>query len=437
MRRELAIALRARITWLVAAISALLVGHGFVLAVDLYSAASRSALANALQTKEMDPLAGIVRPSLGGLDLSISLFVPLIAARVLSVEKERRTFGALCLLEGSTDRVIGQKLVAALCAAQLVFVAPVGVFVAYAALGGHLDLIETAWALAGEGLHLALVTAIAVAAAAWTRTFPQAAAVSVGLSLTSWAIDASEGFAALAWLGGASVWSIERQLDPFQRGVASLGAVAWLMTATAVAYVVALGGARFGSSTGRRVVLIAGPAALAATLLFGAATSHRGFDWTEQRRVSLPPEVAERLRKLARPLAIDVFLDRDDSRRRQLESDTLAKLYLARPDLVVRAPLDDAQSVAEARHGEDYGRIVIHVGSSTKETRSTSRREIVTLIFDAAGMPVPAWTQPSYRGFPFVVERSRRTLLTGIAYLLIPGVLLATGFMLTRRRPTR
>src|SRR5262249_39809207 len=37
VRRELAIVLGARVTWLVAAISALLVGHGFVLALDLYT----------------------------------------------------------------------------------------------------------------------------------------------------------------------------------------------------------------------------------------------------------------------------------------------------------------------------------------------------------------------------------------------------------------
>jgi hypothetical protein len=75
MRRELAIALRARLVWVIAALSALLVGHGFMLAVDLFSASSRSALAAALQTREMDPLAGIVRPTLGGLDLALVLFL--------------------------------------------------------------------------------------------------------------------------------------------------------------------------------------------------------------------------------------------------------------------------------------------------------------------------------------------------------------------------
>ena len=41
MRREIAIALRARATWVAAALAALLTGHGFVLAVDLFSNANR------------------------------------------------------------------------------------------------------------------------------------------------------------------------------------------------------------------------------------------------------------------------------------------------------------------------------------------------------------------------------------------------------------
>jgi len=97
LRRELAIVMRARITWLAAALSALLVGHGFVLAIDLYSAGSRSVLSNTLAAREFDPLAGIVRPLLGGLYLSVSLLAPLVAARAIAIEKERRTFRPLLL----------------------------------------------------------------------------------------------------------------------------------------------------------------------------------------------------------------------------------------------------------------------------------------------------------------------------------------------------
>ena len=437
MRRELAIALRAPVTWVVAALSALLVGHGFILSVDLYSASSRSAFASALQAREMDPLAGVVRPTLGGLDLAISLFVPLVAARILSADKERRTFGALCLLEGSSDRVVVEKLCAGVAASALSFIAPVVAFVVFHAVGAHIDAIETSSALAGEGLHLVLIAAVSLAAASWTRTLAQAATLGIMISLSSWAIDAAEDFAALAWLGGASSWSIERQLAPFQRGILSVGSLVWLIAATAAATVLALTGARFDGSRIRRSAIGGATIVVTGLILVAAANSHRAYDWTEQRRASLPPAAVRGLRAIRAPLSMDVFLDRDDSRRRQLESDVIGKLYLARPDLTVRMPLDARESVTEVQREPDYGRILIHVGPSTKETRSTSRREIVGLIFDAAGKPLPDWTLPSYEGFPFVTEGARRMVLVLLAYVVVPVAFLTTAVVLTRRRSIR
>jgi ABC-type transport system involved in multi-copper enzyme maturation permease subunit len=437
MRRELGIALRSRVTWLFASLSALLVGHGFLLAVDLYSAASRSALASSLQTREMDPLAGIVRPTLGGLDLALTLLAPLVAARVLAVEKERGTFGALCLLEGSADRVVLKKLVAALAATGLSFVAPLAAFIAFRAAGAHLDAIETGLALAGEALHLVLVVSVSIAAAAWTRTLAQAASLGVVVSVTSWAIDAAEGFAALAWLGGASAWSIERHLAPFQRGVVSLGSLAWLVVATAGAVALAITGARFDWSPLRRAAVTGATIVATGVLLVTVARSRRAYDWTEQRRASLPPAAVDGLRRIPQSIALDVYLDRDDSRRRELESDVVAKLYLARPDVTVRVPLDDRTAVAEAERDPEYGRIVVRVGSSSRETRSTSRREIVSLVFEAAGMPLPVWSAPTYNGFPFVADGARRGMLGLFAYFIVPFGLLTTGAVLTRRRSAR
>src|SRR2546426_930451 len=124
LARELAIVLRARVTWLQAALSALLVGHGFVLAIDLYSAGSRSALAGRLMSREFDPLLGLVRPTLGGLYLALSLLGPLVAARPLAVEKERRTFAALLLQTGAPVRLAVTKAAVALVGVALQLVGP-------------------------------------------------------------------------------------------------------------------------------------------------------------------------------------------------------------------------------------------------------------------------------------------------------------------------
>lgn len=433
MRRELAIALRARATWLVAALAALLVGHGFVLAVDLFSSASRSALAGSLQSRELDPLAGVVRPTFGGVDLALVLLGPIVAARVLSIEKERGGFGALCLQTGSTTRVLLHKAVAAWIATSLIVIPALACFLTYRWAGGHVDAIETAVATLGEVLHLSVVVAIAIAAAAWTTTFAQAATVAIVFSLSSWMIEAGGGFAALAWIGRAESWSIERKVAVFQRGTLSLGALGWLIALAGTAIALAIVGVRIDWQLRRRAAIAVPIVGLGLILLAALTRVRRGYDWTEERRASLPPAVVSALRTIPSPIAVDVFLDRDDSRRRQLEADTLTKLVLARPDVVLTFPLDQ-HPAALAMHEEGYGRIVLRVGERRRETRSTSRRELITLILEAAGTSSPDWATPPYPGYPHVVEGARRSVVLVAAYGLFPLALLGAGLALSRRR---
>src|SRR5439155_325000 len=256
-----------------------------------------------------------------GLYLAVSLLGPLVAARALAVEKERRTFRALLLQTGRPLGLVAAKSVAALAGVALQLVAPLVLLAMWRLAGGHLAAAETATAFLGYALYVAMVAAIAVAAAAWTETLAQAATLAVLVVAASWAIDASEGFAALAELG----------------------------------------------------------------------------------RGSLPPAAARQLAALPGSITLDVYLDRDDARRRQLEADVLAKLRLARPDLEVRMPTDEQADATEAGRDEGYGRVVVHAGGGTRETRSTSRREIVSLIFEAAGYQLPDWSQPEYPGYPLVI----------------------------------
>jgi hypothetical protein len=131
-----------------------------------------------------------------------------------------------------------------------------------------------------------------------------------------------------------------------------------------------------------------------------------------------------------------VWLDRDDARRQQLERDALAKLRVARADLEVSYPTDAAESASEADRTGPYGVIRIRVGDAERETWSTSRRELVTLIFEAAGRSLPDWSQPDYLGYPLVVEGSRRRALASLAYLGLPLGLVIAGWFATRRSRT-
>ena len=432
LSRELAIVLRARVTWLQATLAAFLVGHGFVLAVDLYTAGSRSALTQRLMAREFDPLLGIVRPTLGGLYLAISLLGPLVAARPLAVEKERRTFGALLLQVGAPGRLVAAKAAAALVGVGLQLIAPVVLLAAWWSIGGHLGAQETAVAFLAYALYLLVIVGVTSAAAAWTDTLAQAATLALVVVVVSWAIDASEGFAALAWLGRALDWSVTTHLGPMERGTLWVGAVLWMDVVALGALALAWVGVRTDLAWPRRLAAVL---AVVLATAGGGTLAHqvrRTFDLTEDCRASLPPAAALGLRELPGHPVLEVYLDRDDARRRQLETDTLAKLRIARPDLEVKTPTDARSDVGEAERDDGYGRIVVHAGGGTRETYSTSRREIVTLLFEAAGQPLPDWLQPEYPGYPLVVAGPRRTALVVLAYLGLPLMLLGAGWLMTR-----
>jgi ABC-type transport system involved in multi-copper enzyme maturation permease subunit len=243
IRRELGIVLGAPATWAVLALAALLIGHGFVLALDLFAAASRSAMGQRLMRRELDPLLGIVRPTFGGVQLAAALLLPILAARPLAMEKERNSFAALALTVGSTDRVIAAKLIAAWLSAALLLAIPVALLTGFVLAGGHLASGETLVTFLGYGLFVALIASASVAGAAATRSFAQAATLGMLLSLGSWAIDASEGFSALAWLGSFASLSVGAQLAGFEHGVLAFGGLAWLMSTI----VTVVGRARVGA----------------------------------------------------------------------------------------------------------------------------------------------------------------------------------------------
>jgi hypothetical protein len=171
--------------------------------------------------------------------------------------------------------------------------------------------------------------------------------------------------------------------------------------------------------------------------MMGAGRVRTAYDGTESQRASLPGPVRDGLSNLPGPIELDVYLDRDDARRRQVESDALQKLVLARSDIAIHMPLDREDRPSEAERSDDYGRIVVRAGRGLRETRSTSRRELVTLIFEAAGRELPQWTQPSYPGFPVVIEGTRRQCLVALAYVGIPIALIMVGLRLTQRRTAR
>jgi hypothetical protein len=219
-----------------------------------------------------------------------------------------------------------------------------------------------------------------------------------------------------------------------ERGTLAVGASLWFVALVAGALGLAYVGARFDLPRPRRAV--AAMAMLAATLAAGGL-AHRVrsiVDATELRRASLPPAAARALGELPGRVRFEVWLDRDDARRRQLESDVLAKVRIARPNVDIRMPLDERAAPAEGEREPGYGRIIIEAGAGRRETYSAGRKELVTLIFEAAGRTLPDWSQPEYPGYPLALAGARRTFVLVIAYAAIPLGLLVIGGLFTRSR---
>jgi ABC-2 type transport system permease protein len=183
MRRDLAIALGSPAPWLAAAVAALIVGHSFVLAIDLYTAASRSVEAGALMAREFDPLLGVTRPTYGGAAFCLTLVGPLVAARVLAVEAERHTLQARLLAVASPLRLLAAKITAAWLALAVFMVPVVFTMALWVGSGGHLGLAELATLLAGGLLHALFLACVSTAAAAWTRGVTPAATLALAASL--------------------------------------------------------------------------------------------------------------------------------------------------------------------------------------------------------------------------------------------------------------
>jgi hypothetical protein len=430
LRRELDLVLGARPAWAMLAISALVTGHSLVLAVDLFSASSRSAGAGALMAAQMDPLAGIVRPTLGGMQLAASLFVPLITARGLAVEKERGSWVRLAATRGGTAAALAPKLVAAAIGGLAMMLAPATCLVAYVIAGGTVDAIETSVALVGHALHLVTLSLVCVLAAAISSSLAQAAAIGIGVALGSWVVEVATDFAALSWLAPLEALTIDAPLRSFDAGIVRPSSILYFTVLALGTVVAAFAAARFDRRT-LRIARIGGVLVVTAGVLAATTLVRGGWDWSEQRRSSLPPRTADALRSLPGPLSIDVWLDRDDARRTLVDRGALARLSLARPDLVVRYPLDERD--ASPLHDDDYGQLVVHVGDRSRVTRTTAPRELTTILFELADTPVPDYVQPRYAGHPAVIEGGARTALALFAYLFLPGLFALFGLARERR----
>ena len=386
--RELA---ASRTYWLVLLIIGFLVGHAFITAVDLYGEASGRGGGPAALAQGLSPLDGILVPTFGSYDLSVTLLFPFVAIRLISAEKES---GALKLLL-QTPANVGLQLLAkgaVLVAAWMIAWAPGLIALAlWKTYGGSLYAPEVLNLLLGHLLRVILSAGVAVAAAAITRTAATAAIVTLGFTVGTWALDfIAAGRGGLlqklaAYTPTAALRSFEQgQLRPnvvlvsLMLGIAGFAiAAAWLRARFAGAVVVALA---------------------CVPLAWGGSFVRASWDLSENRRNSFPPGAEAALAQIRQPLHVTVFLAAEDPRLTDLDRSILSKLQRILPQVDVDFA---AQTRAGLFEGEHYGEVWYEMAGRKVMSRSTTEPIVLDTLYKLAQVTPPAGVNGDpYAGHP-------------------------------------
>jgi ABC-2 type transport system permease protein len=388
-----------------------LVGYSFIQAVALYTEASRPALSIPELARQLSPFDGILVPTLGGFYLAITLLFPFIAIRLIAAEKVNGGLKLLVQLPYRLTDLVAAKF-AALIAAWLIALIPVvSALVCWGLLGGHLDTRETATLMLGHLLYALLIGAISFLAAALTEGGATAAILALAVTLGSWVLD----FAALDRGGVSNVLaalSLTSLLRPFEQGLLSVPAVVGMLAATAGFLALAVIWLPPGVSLGRKLKGSALVLVAAAILISGAAQAKTVLDITPDRRNSFPLADEKLLGQLQERLFVTVHMASSDPRLVDLDRKVLARLKRAMPRVSIQIAEPAQASPFGAAGDEDYGEIVLSYHGRSATTRSTGAGEILPILYELAGvgLPAPGVASADEPGYPLVTDASNAAI---------------------------
>lgn len=416
LRKELAGLLAGRAFWVLLLVQALLTGASYSQAISLYGQASHTALSTPMLAAGLSPLQGVLVPTFGSLYLGLTLLFPFVAIRQLAQE---RADGTLPLLLQTRVPLAGWLLAKAavlLVASVLLVLIPASALCFWGWDGGHLPVAETLNLMLGYLLYAVLIGGLAWLAAAWMDSAASAAILTLSITLGAWALDFAAAGDRGLWhtLGKASLTAILRR---FESGLLGWGDVAGLLLAGGAAMVLAgvwLRPARLAARAWRTLAVVL----LVAGMVWGISFLGGSVDVSENRRHSFAPAQQQALAALREPLRVTVHLAPDDPRLTDLERNVLNKL--GRSVMGMQVDVTGASALF-ATHGEDnYGLITLEYAGHKAETRSTSPREILPLLWGLAGIGTPSADAPAYPGYPLEASSQAASLWF---YLLLPALI--------------
>jgi ABC-2 type transport system permease protein len=421
LAKELRGALGGRALWTMLLMLCPLVGYSFFQAVALYNEASSATRDAPALASGLSPLDGVLVPTFGALYVAVTLLFPFVAIRTLGREKETGTLRLLVQLPYRVPTLIAAKMTAISVAWLISIVPALSAVLIWALLGGHLHAPESLNLVLGHLLYGLLIGAIALFAAAISESSATAAIITLAFTVGSWVLDF-----ALAGQPGILEWlsrlSLTQTLRTFEQGLLSTGLLLGIVAATCGFAALAAVWLHPGIAVRTKAIRSIGCVALTAAALVLATQIRMSIDVTEDRRNSFPAADQRALAELHDPLAIAVHLAPEDPRYVDLRRNVLAKLERALPRVTVRLA-GAGQTVVGSASDEAYGEIEYAYGGRSAKSRSTSHREVLPILYELAGRPLPAPTVgDDYPGYPLTTSaQAALSWFFGALPLLILG----------------
>jgi ABC-type transport system involved in multi-copper enzyme maturation permease subunit len=394
----------ARAFWLLLLFVGLLVGQGFITAVQLYAEMSGIGGGPAALPQGLNSLDGILVPTWGAYDLAATLLFPFLAIRLISAEKESGALKLLLQLPGSLLTKLTAKSLVLLCAWLIAWLPGLLAIVLWRSYGGHVYTPETLNLLLGHLLRGLLSGALAIAFASFTESAASAAIVTLAFTVGTWALD----FIA-AGRGGLiqqlASYTPAAALRSFEQGLLRANAVAVMLLLSFAA----IGLAAIWLNTGRafrsRLLRTAVLLLVTAGLVWGAANLRQTWDASENRRNSFSATDEALLRRIDQPLKITVFLSPEDPRLTDFEQNVLRKLRRVLGKLEVRYAASSRSGLFEGA-ADHYGEIWYELGGQQAVEPSTIEEVVLDQIYKLAKVSPPErpTEEDGFSGYPLAAQ---------------------------------
>ncbi|MEP6617783.1 MAG: ABC transporter permease [bacterium] len=427
--KEMRELMASRSYWLLLLVVGALVGHAFMTATAAYAEASGAGGGASALSQGLNPLTGIVVPTLGAYDLAATLLFPFVVIRLVAAERET---GALILMLQAPVRF--RELMAAKGVALAIGWLVAGVpgliaLVWWSGMRGHVHAPELGAVVLGHLLRGVMTIGVASAAAALSASAASAAIVALTVTLGAWALD----YAAAA-RGGAletiAQYTPEAALRQFEQGELRASTVLVMLLLGIGGLAIAAQWLRVGRQRVERRWGVLVVVVIVAIASFASSRVHISYDLSEDRRNSFSRVDDAALGAIKSPLHITVYLAGEDPRLADLQRGVFAKLRRRLPEVEITYAAKGRSGLFE-RAGDHYGEVWYQLGERRAMSRSATEEIVLETVYQIAGVAAPTTRDDAaYPGYPLVATPQ----YVSVVFLVLWPLALAGCWWATRRR---